>query len=76
MKTFTIQLDDEQQYLRLLEVARQADIEVITEGVAVPAPALPDVSHLSREELLAIIRRDGDGLSIPDPLAWQRAERD
>ena len=36
----------------------------------------PDVSHLSREELLAIVRRGGDGKSIPDPLAWQRAERD
>lgn len=76
MKTFTIQLNDEQQYLRLLEVARQAGIEVIAEELAMPAPALPDVSHLSREELLAIIRRGGDGLSIPDPLAWQRAERD
>lgn len=74
---YTIQLDDEQQYQRLLELARRAGIEVIAEGLAVPpTPALPDLSHLNREELLAIIDQGGDGKSFPDPLAWQRAERD
>lgn len=75
MKTFTIQLDDEQQYQKLLEVARQAGIEVVGEALTVPAPALPDVSKMSREELLAIIDRGGDGQSIPDPVAWQREQR-
>ena len=74
MKTFTIQLDDEQQYQKLLELARQAGIEVVADDLAVPL--LPDLSHLSREELLAIIDKGGDGKSIPDPLAWQRVERD
>ncbi len=77
MKTFTIQLEDEQQYQRLLTLAAEVGIEVIGDKLAVPFSApIPDVSHLSREELLAIIRRGGDGKSFPDPLAWQREERD
>lgn len=74
--THTITVHDEQQYQKLLELAREAGIEVITDGLAVPPlPPLPDLSHLSRKELLAIIDEGGDGKSIPDPLAWQRAER-
>ena len=72
---YTIQLDDEQQYRKLLELARQAGIEVVGEDLAIPAPVLPDVSKMSREDLLAIIDRGGDGKSIPDPLAWQREQR-
>lgn len=76
MKSHTITVNDEQQYQQLLELARQAGIDVIADGLAVPAVApLPDVSHLSREEKLTILRRGGSGTSIPDPLAWQRAER-
>lgn len=40
-----------------------------------PAPVLPDVSKMFREELLAIIDRGGDGQSIPEPVAWQREQR-
>lgn len=76
MNTYTIQLEDEAQYLRLLEVARQAGIEVVADGLVVPAPTLPDISKLTAEEKLAILRRGGSGTSIPDPLAWQRAERE
>ena len=77
MKTFTIQPNDEQQYQKLLELARRAGTEAIAEGLAVlPAPAPPDLSTLSREELVAIIDQGGDGRSFPDPLTWQRAERD
>lgn len=77
MKTFTIQLEDEQQYRQLLQLAAQAGIEVIGDTLAVPPMRpLPDVSHLTREEMLAIIRRGGDGKSISDPLAWQREEHD
>ncbi|MDQ2772617.1 MAG: hypothetical protein M3Y54_19190 [Bacteroidota bacterium] len=76
MTTHTITVADEQQYQKLLALAQQAGIEVIADGLAVlPAPPLPDLSHLSREEKLAILRRGGSGTSIPDPLAWQRAER-
>ncbi len=76
MKTFTIQLEDEEHYQQLLALAVQAGIEVIGDNLAVPfSSPIPDVSHLSREELLAIIDEGGDGKSIPDPLAWQRAER-
>jgi len=73
----TITVPDEQQYQKLLELARQAGIEVIADSLAVPPlPLLPDLSHLSREELFAIIDQGGDGKSFPDPLAWQREERD
>ena len=75
--THTITLPNEEQYQKLLELAQQAGIEVIADGLAVPPmPPIPDLSHLSREELLAIIDKGGDGKSIPDPLAWQREERD
>lgn len=74
MRTFTIQLNDEQQYRKLLELARQAGIDVIADGLAVPS--LLDVSDLSREEKLAILRRGGSGTSTPDPLAWKREERE
>ena len=73
---YIIQLDDEQQYLRLLQLARQAGIEVTNAAMAIPTPVLPDLSQLSREELLTIIDQGGDGKSFPDALAWQREERD
>ena len=57
--------------------SREELLTIIDERVATPpVRPLPDVSHLTREEMLAIIRRGGDGKSIPDPLAWQREERD
>jgi hypothetical protein len=72
---YTIQLDDEQQYLRLLQLARQAGIAVQDAALTLPVPVLPDVSKMSREELLAVIDQGGDGMSIPDPVAWQREQR-
>ena len=81
MKTLTLTTTD-QDYELLVKLAQRLGLEYHEEAPAapvaeVPEPhALPDVSHLSREELLAIVRRGGDGKSIPDPLAWQRAERD
>lgn len=74
MTMHTITIPDEQQYRQLLELARQAGIDVIAEELT--ATPLPDLSHLSREELLAIIDQGGDGKSFPDPLAWQKEERD
>ena len=82
MKTLILTTTTEQDYELLVKLAQRLGLEYHEETLAAPAaeaPAarpLPDVSHLSREELLAIIRRGGDGQSIPDPLAWQRAERD
>lgn len=82
MKTLTLTTTTDQDYELVVRLAQRLGLdyhEATPVAPAVEAPevrARPDVSHLSREELLAIIRRGGDGKSIPDPLAWQRAERD
>lgn len=81
MKTLTLTTTTEQDYELLVKLAQRLGLEYHEETLAAPAAevpeahALPDVSHLSREEKLAILRRGGSGTSIPDPLAWQRAER-
>ena len=82
MKTLTLTTTTDQDHALLVQLAQRLGLDYREETLAAPAAevpepqALPDVSHLSREEMLAIIRRGGDGKSIPDPLAWQRAERD
>ena len=65
MKTYTIQLDDDQQYQRLLQLAQALGMGAAT------AP----VSETERQRHLAIIAKGGSGLSIPDPVAWQREIR-
>ncbi len=82
MKTITLTAENEQDYELVLKLAQRLGLEYHEETLVSPATEtatsypLPDVSHLTREEMLAIIRRGGDGKSIPDPLAWQREERD
>ena len=82
MKTLTLTTTTDQDYELVVKLAQRLGLEYHEETLAAPAAevsevrTLPDFSKLSREELLAIIRRGGDGKSIPNPLAWQRAERD
>ena len=81
MKTLILTTTD-QDYELLVKLAQRLGLAYHEEALAAPALevpealTLPDVSHLSREEKLAVLRRGGCGTSIPDPLAWQRAERD
>lgn len=67
MKTFTIQLDDEQQYQQLLQLAQAL-------GMSTAALATP-ISEEERQHHLRIIAQGGSGQSIPDPMAWQRQIR-
>ena len=82
MKTLILTTTTDQDYELVVKLAQRLGLEYREEVLAAPAAAaaeprpLPDISHLSREELLAIIDQGGSGTSIPDPLAWQRAERD
>ena len=64
---------------RYIEFVPGMNSEIVVPLLHIAADGLvskPDTLKRSREELLAIIRRGGDGLSIPDPLAWQREQRD
>ena len=82
MKTITLTAANEEDYELVLKLAQRLGLAYQEETLVAPAaeePAfqpLPDVSHLTREEMLAIIDRGGDGKSFPDALAWQREERD
>jgi hypothetical protein len=67
MNTFTIQLEDEQQYQRLLQLAQAL-------GMGTTAAVSP-MSESERQEHLRIIARGGSGKSIADPVAWQREIR-
>lgn len=79
MQPHILTIPDDSVYEQLVQLAAAAGLHIAEDGlVSKPALAttiLPDVSKLSRDELLAIVRRGGDGKSIPDPLAWQRTER-
>ena len=72
MQPHRLIIPDEADYQLLLRVAEAAGLQVAADGTVSRKPAEPNPS---REELLAIIRRGGSGLSIPDPLAWQREIR-
>ena len=76
MPSYTLTVPNEEEYHRLLALARAANLHVVEETPP-PAPArpLPDVSALSREELWAILEKGADTSAIPDPLAWQREQR-
>lgn len=77
MPQFTLTVPNEEEYRRLLALAREAGLHVLEQQLNVPAPArpLPDVSGLTREELWAILEKGADTTAIPDPLAWQREQR-
>ena len=55
-----------------MQLAATAGLHITAEGLV----SKPEIPKRSREELLAIIRRGGDELSIPDTLTWQREQRD
>ena len=67
MKTFNIQLDDEQQYQQLLQLAQAL-------GMGTATPVAP-MTEAERQHHLRIIAQGGSGTSIPDPVAWQREIR-
>lgn len=76
MQPHILTIPDDSVYEQLVQLAA-ASLHIANNGlVSKPVqPTTPDISKLTREELLAIIDKGGDGKSIPDPLAWQRAER-
>ena len=81
MKTITLTAENEQDYELVLKLAQRLGLEYREETLAAPtaagAEARPpvDISKLSRAEIESILNQGGSGLSIPDPLAWQREAR-
>lgn len=78
MQPHILTIPDDSVYERLVQLAAAAGLHIADNELvskAIQTTQLPDVSKMTREELLAILEKGGDGKSIPDPLAWQRAER-
>ena len=81
MRTITLTAENEQDYQLVLKLAQRLGLEYREESLAAPAAEaptrrpLPDLSKLTPAEIQQILNRGGSGTSIPDPLAWQRAER-
>lgn len=77
MQPYTLTVPNEEEYHRLLALAHEVGLHVLEQQLSVPPPGrpLPDVSQLSRAELWAILERGADVSAIPDPLAWQREQR-
>ena len=80
MKTITLTAENEQDYELVLKLAQRLGLEYREETLVSPAAEpssvpIPDLSHLSREELLAIIDEGVAEPSIADPLAWQHEQR-
>ena len=78
MKTLTLTAENDRDYELVLLLAQRLGLRYAeTEPpLLVPETSLPDISQLTPEEKRAILNRGGSGTSIPDPLAWQRAERE
>jgi hypothetical protein len=72
MQPHTLIIPDDNVYQQLVQLAAAGGFHIGENGLVSKA----ERTKRSREELLAIIRRGGDGQSIPDPLAWQREHRD
>ncbi len=72
MQPHILTIPDDSVYEQLVQLASAAGLHIAADGLV----SKPEMPKRSREELLATIRRGGDGLSIPDPLAWQREQRD
>ncbi len=81
MRTITLTAENEQDYELVLKLAQRLGLEYREETLAAPATeatirrSLPDLSQLTPAEIQDILSRGGSGTSIPDPVAWQRAER-
>ena len=86
MKTYTITLARDEDEARLLELLRDSQLGPVT---VKPEPTLAErqarAHQLAQrasltpdelEEARRIALRGGDGLSIADPVAWQRAQRE
>ena len=77
MQPHILTIPDDSVYEQLVQLAA-AGLHIANNGLVsklmLNSTALPDSSKLTREELLAIIDKGGNGKSIPDPLAWQREE--
>ena len=78
MHPHILTIPDDSVYEQLVQLAAAAGLHIAEDGLVSKltsvTPPLPDVSQMSREELLAVIRKGGSGTSIPDPLAWQREQ--
>ena len=78
MKTLILTAENDRDYELVLLLAQRLGLRYAETGppLLVPETSLPDISQLTPEEKRAILNRGGSGTSIPDPLAWQRAERE
>lgn len=75
MQPHILTIPNDGVYQKLVQLAAAAGLHVADNGLVSEIMLPTDSSKPTREELLAILKRGGDGNSIPDPLAWQRAER-
>jgi hypothetical protein len=79
MQPHILTIPDDSVYEQLVQLAAAAGLHIADNGLVSKqvqnTTTLPDISKLTREEMLAIMDKGGDGKSIPDPLAWQREER-
>ena len=71
MQPHILTIPDAENYRQLVRLAEAVGLQVDADGLVSKATK----PQRTRDELLAIMRRGGDGLSIADPLAWQRAQR-
>lgn len=79
MQPHILTIPDDSVYEQLVQLAAAAGLHIAANGLVSkpvqPTTVLPDISKLTHEEKLAILKHGGDGKSIADPLAWQRDER-
>ncbi|MGI4866598.1 MAG: hypothetical protein ACRYFZ_21925 [Janthinobacterium lividum] len=78
MQPHILTIPDDSVYEQLVQLAAAAGLHIADNGLVskpIPTTTLPDISHLTEAEIQEILNTGGSGLSIPDPLAWQRAER-
>ena len=71
MQPHILTIPDDTVYEQLVQLAAAAGLHIAADGLV----SKQEMPKSSREEMLAIIRRGGSGLSIPDPVAWQREIR-
>ena len=78
MKTIILTAENDRDYELVLLLAQHLGLRYSEAGLTLPIPetSQPDISQLTADEKRAILNSGGSGTSIPDPLAWQRAERE
>ncbi len=82
MQPHILTIPDDNVYQELVRLAAAAGLHIADNGLVSKSVSLaaehalrPTLSASEREYHLEVIKKGGDGKSIPDPLTWQREER-